>query len=260
MKKFIKNKLLGRKRFQLLFSRLFEISLQGLNIGTGGRHPTENGEAWVLKYALSKIPEKEGLVIFDGGAQIGNYTECVIEALRRVGKSGEIYGFEPSPKEYKKYEEKFSPKGIIALNIALGEAVDRIKFFSPENGTGLGSLHRSDKKSNVYEVESTTIDTIMRQKSIKKIHFLKLDVEGNELSVLKGAKETIQSDKIDFIQFEYSTCSLSAGVSFGDLYDLLHKKYTIYRILRDGFVEIARPGAREEMFFTTNYLAERKRT
>lgn len=258
MKSLIKKMFLGRKCCQRLFSRLFSISLEALNIGTGGRHPDKNGELWVLEYVLSAYAQGEALTIFDGGAQIGVYTECVLKTLEKLGKIGTVYGFEPSSNEYKQYAGNYSSRGVKTFNVALSDEVGTKNLYSPKNSTGLSSLHVGNRKGEAQQVKVTTIDVICGQKNIRKIHFLKLDVEGNELSVLKGGKEIIKNDLIDFIQFEFGMCSLYAGVSFRDLFDTLSEKYNVYRILCDGLEEIKNPSIKEEMFYTTNYLAQRK--
>lgn len=251
--------MLGKKRYQNFFSRLFDISLQGLNIGTGGRHPKDNGEIKAIQYSLSRVSEKENLVIVDAGAQIGIYTECVLNVLSKIQKTSTIYSFEPAENEYKKYVEKFSQlNNVVPYHIALSDKTGIVKLYSPENSTGLGSLYPNNKNQrSVNEVQSTTIDIFCLEKNIKRIHLLKLDVEGNELNVLKGAQKMLTGGCIDFIQFEFGQCSLYAKVSFLDLYDTLKDRYIIHRVLIDGLEEIKHPGTREECFFTTNYLAER---
>ena len=262
MKQFIKRQLFGKKRYQSLFSRCFDISLSGLNIGTGGQHPRHNGEIWALHNALSKVSERDNLVIFDGGAQIGIYTQCVLDTLLDLNKNATVYGFEPGENEYQKYTEKFLGwKNVIPSHTALNNKIGTVKLYAPKNSTGLGSLYPSDRnKQNVNEAESITIDQFCRDRNIKKIHLLKLDVEGNELNVLRGAEKMLENGSIDFIQFEFGICSLAAKISFRALYDILKSRYTISRILTDGLEEIKNPGLREECFFTTNYLAEKKQT
>ena len=84
---------------------------------------------------------------------------------------------------------------------------------------------------------------------------LKLDVEGHELKVLNGAHSLINSNSIDFIQFEFGGCNIDSRTYFQDFFYLLNPYYEIYRLVKDGIVLIEHYEERHEVFVTTNYLA-----
>jgi hypothetical protein len=84
-----------------------------------------------------------------------------------------------------------------------------------------------------------------------------LDIEGHELNALKGAKEMINKNAIDFIQFEFGGCNIDSRTYFQDFFYLLKNKFKIYRILTDGLFEIVEYKETHEVFITVNYLAER---
>jgi len=107
-------------------------------------------------------------------------------------------------------------------------------------------------------VDIRTIDSFCLEKNIDHISFLKLDTEGNELNILKGAKNMINSEKIDFIQFEFGGCNIDSKTYFQDFYYLLNPRYQIYRILENGLFPIKKYCETNEIFLTTNYLAEKK--
>ena len=92
-----------------------------------------------------------------------------------------------------------------------------------------------DKKE---EISLDTIDNYCEEQGIKKIHFLKLDIEGHELSALHGAKKMIANGNIYFIQFEFGGCNIDSATHFQDFYYFLKGKYRIHRILKDGLKEI----------------------
>lgn len=249
MKNLIKKHSLGKKAFQPLFRRLFDISIEGMNIGTGGRHPNENGELFVAKYILAKESDP---VVFDVGAQGGDYMAAILDFKKNKAK---IYAFEPCLKDYRLLTEQFSDK-VTVVQSALGNADGEATLYYPENVSGLSSLHKPSDKFNKSEVVPIqTIDTFCKKNSITNITLLKLDVEGNELACLKGAKEMLSN--IKYIQFEMSTASRDARTYFRDIFNFL-PDYTIYRILRDGLYKIESTERITELLFTTNYLAERK--
>ena len=249
MKKVIK-KIFGKKVFQPFFRRLFDISIEGMNIGTGGGDFYKNGESFTLKYVLSKEADP---IIFDVGAQGGDHIREIIKLTKGAAK---IYAFEPCLKDYRILEKTFGDKAVIVKS-ALGDTEGEVTLYRPDNINGLSTLHKPQGRiSESEKVEIQTIDNFCKTNKIKYITFLKLDIEGNELSCLKGAKQTLPN--ITYIQFEFSISSRDSRTYFRDIFNFL-SDYTIYRILKDGLFEIKSPEKITELLFTTNYLAIRKR-
>lgn len=75
------------------------------------------------------------------------------------------------------------------------------------------------------------------------------------LKVLKGAKDLIGKNSIDFIQFEFGGANIDSRTYFQDFYYLLTPYYKIYRILKDGLIAIDAYKEIYEIFLTTNFLA-----
>jgi len=131
---------------------------------------------------------KEGDVVLDVGAHIGYYT---LLAAVRVGDSGHIHAFEPVSKIFERLSRNISINKItnVTLNrIAVSDKCGKISIFVADNtNTGKSSLFRMLNFSGVIEdVDSITIDKYLEQKAVEKVHLVKIDVEGNELAVLKG--------------------------------------------------------------------------
>jgi len=251
MKKIIKKIFFGKKAFQTFFRRLFDISIEGMNIGTGGRSINETGELFAIKYALSK---ETNPTVFDVGAQGGDYVKEIFNITKGKAK---IYAFEPCLRDYQILEKELGEKATI-IKSALGDTEGKATLYYPDNVGGLSSLHKPHNGFNESEeVKIQTIDNFCKLNNIKNITLLKLDVEGNELACLKGAEHMLPT--IKYIQFEFSTASRDARVYFRDIFNFL-SDYKIYRILRDGLYEIRNPEKITELLFTTNYLAERKNT
>lgn len=139
-------------------------------------------------------------------------------------------------------------------------------LFVPENPelSGLGSVfqrrldHLGIDVAAVGQIELRTLDDFCAESGIDRIHLLKLDVEGGECAVLKGAKRLLSEGRVDFIQLEFGGCNIDARVFWQDLFYLLSGQFELYRILRDGFEPVARYDEREEIFVTTNFLAGRR--
>jgi Methyltransferase FkbM domain len=78
-----------------------------------------------------------------------------------------------------------------------------------------------------------------------------VDVEGNELNVLKGASEMIRKGNIDFIQFEFGGTDIDSRTFFQDFYYLLKDNYKIYRIYRNGLDPIRQYNQTQEIFLAS---------
>lgn len=154
----------------------------------------------------------EGKTIFDIGAHIG-YLSMGFSKL--TGKSGQVYAFEPNPYNIERFKKhlEINPeiKNIKIINCALSNKKGEEEFvFSPKiekgasSGSFLNSAHTFWDK-DVYEkkigfkrmmVKTKTLDQLYESGEIKnKPDLLKIDIEGAEFLMLKGAKNTIAKYK-----------------------------------------------------------------
>ena len=89
------------------------------------------------------------------------------------------------------------------------------------------------------DVKQTTIDTIVKKHGIKKISFLKLDIEGSEYNALLGAKKALSDGIIDYIQLEYNQTWVEGGGTIKKIFDLADKySYKLFRIRKKDLLSI----------------------
>lgn len=143
-------------------------------------------ELLVLKKIISK-----GDLAVDVGAHHGIYTN---QLKKLVGKSGKIYSLEPQPTLYKYLTSAFKNyENIIVLNAAAHNVNSTQQLFTPiHNGslaTGGASLKKQNVQNSVQVVNTITIDSL----NLDRCNFIKIDVEGGELSVLEGSLSTIKN-------------------------------------------------------------------
>jgi FkbM family methyltransferase len=253
---------LGHRRFQNLFQATVDVGLAGLNIGEG-TDPRSSGERFAAKYVQAWLgPRSDAAILFDVGANIGNYARSLLEIF---GSSARVWAFEPAEGAFSVLQLKLG--GIANLNLrrlALGDRNGTAVLHAPAKGSKLATLHDMHSRlqqrglhiSVEEQVELSTIDDFCRSEDLERIDFLKLDVEGHELSVLRGASEMIERDAIGAIQFEFGAANLDSRTYFRDFYLLLSPKYSLYRVLQDGLFPIDRYKETHEIFKrATNYLA-----
>jgi len=253
--------LAGKKKYQSFFENLHKASLYGMNVG-GGAGADISGEKITIDYIQKKLRKTENLILFDVGANVGKYANLLYETF---DKNTQIYSFEPSPIAFQKLLENTENKANVkAFNFGFGEKEQIMTLYRDKDASGLASVyqrelvHHQIEMNKTEEINIKAIDSFVIEKQIDKIDLLKLDVEGHELKVLEGAKNILASGKINFIQFEFGGCNIDSRTYFRDFYNLLHKQYKIYRILKDGLQELKSYKESYETFYTTNYLAEKK--
>jgi len=255
------NKIKGQKEYQSLFEELNAISLRGMNIG-GWSNTNNSGEKNALYYIFDKLKQKDSIVLFDVGANVGKYSVLLHEVFNDNSK---IFSFEPSKFTYKILTQNTQEFDNVKLyNFGFGDKNASFTLYSNKEGSGIASLYKRrldhfDIDMDIKEkIEIKTIDTFCKENNITNVNFLKLDIEGNELKALHGAKTMLENHKVDFIQFEFGGRNIDSRTYFQDFYYLLKEDYYIYRIVKDGLYKIERYKEMYEAFITTNYLAERK--
>jgi len=173
---------------------------------------------------FKKLIER-GQIVIDIGANIGYYT---LMAAARVGKNGKVYSFEPFSSTFDLLQEnirinKF--ENVILSKIAVLDKEGTIELhLSSVTNTGSTSIsfppNYSGKKENV---KCITLDKFIKEKELKKVDIIKIDVEGAEVKVLNGMKKLLstQSPKV---LIEINEENLNAlGSSKEDIYDFFKK-------------------------------------
>ena len=166
---------------------------------------------------------RRGDVVIDIGANIGLMS---LYAAKLVGKAGEIMSFEPMMEEYDVLLKNIHLnrfEHVHAHNIALGAKNERKWIYAhPEINRGSSSLVKSSGGIAVTEVEIATLDDFLFLHPKKNnIRLVKIDVEGWELEVLKGAKSLLASRHAPALCVEYSSAHPLEGGELTEIWRFL---------------------------------------
>jgi FkbM family methyltransferase len=148
---------------------------------------------------------KEGDVVIDVGAHIGPYT---LETSKRVGLNGKIIAIEADPENFDILNRNIQLNkltNVIALNYAAYSKEDKIRLYLLKKdkssytkyNTVMTDRAQYNNEKSFVEVQANTLDYLLESNGIKHedVNWIKIDVEGAEFDVLKGAKNILSKSK-----------------------------------------------------------------
>lgn len=191
--------------------------------------------------------KKEHPIIFDLGANRGQS----IKRFKKIFPYSKIYSFEPIQEFIKELIAAYNnDKSIILNNYAVGDLNGKLKF-NHYPGTGISSFNKiipgtkwaderigKNKEEFVkqFDSEIVTLDNYCSKNNIDRIDLLKIDVQGYESKVLKGAANLLKSSNIDMIELEIHHDEIYENTQ--NMYDLeqylIPNNYKLFSISNGG--------------------------
>jgi FkbM family methyltransferase len=216
-----------------------------------GSEMEKNGEMLVAREAGPHCRK-----IVDVGSNVGQWLRLFSSFMEEEKKA---IAFEPSPCAVELLKKEFAYEDWVTIHsIALSDTKGEIEFYEEHNAGQTSSLFKDTSLSNAKEVHvqvSTLDDELLAAGLSEGIDFLKIDAEGSDLLVLKGAISMLRRQSIGAIQFEYNYSWAYSGSTLKDALDWLSRLgYKTYIIRKDGLyvLDYKRYG---EYFAYSNYLA-----
>ena len=145
---------------------------------------------------------QDGDVIWDIGANVGLYTE---KFLDQVGSSGQVCAFEPAPGAVQILVDRFKGKeNVRILSYAMGDVDGEVEMLLDENDPASVVNKIIDAKSDVRGkmVKVRTANSVVISGEVPLPNVIKIDVEGYELSVVKGMEPLLVNDNLRCVAIE----------------------------------------------------------
>jgi FkbM family methyltransferase len=135
---------------------------------------------------------RPGMTFVDVGANIGYYTALAID---RIGVSGRIIAIEPEPENFEYLNRTVRAnraKHVVCVRKGASDQEGRLTLYTSSGNRGDNRLYRNDLADGSYEVETSTLDTILDEQGILSADLIKIDVQGFEGQVLRGMRQTLR--------------------------------------------------------------------
>ena len=165
----------------------------------------------------------DDIVIFDVGANVGQS----VEGFKKYFPKARMYTFEPSGKAFALLEKKASAySNVSPYKVALGAQSGEMTLFENSSSDMNSFLEMGSGGSGEIigqtVVPVKTIDQFCLENAITQIDILKIDAQGFDFEVIKGAKESIFSNKVKLLYFEIIFSEMYKNVPrFSEIYDFL---------------------------------------
>jgi len=188
-----------------------------------------NGETWLMRQLIAHrimVNSSEPMVIFDVGANVGDYTRMALREARAARCPIEVYAFEPCLRNCEILRRNFTADSNVRISsVAVADKREQRSLYSERPGSSQASLVKRStlKLADLEEVRVPAIrlDEFMTTENITRLDILKLDIEGAELAALQGLGDRLEASVVELIQFEYGGTALDAGTTLKNFYQLL---------------------------------------
>ena len=185
-------------------------------------------------YIFNNLVKKD-MTVLDIGGNIGYFS---LIASKLVGRQGKVYVFEPDPTNFmylRKNIEINKIENIILVNKCVSNEEGILTLYHHPKYHSCHSIYKniSKKTKAAVEVKAITLN-IMFENDDSEISFIKMDIEGAEMSALMGMDKLIKKNKVKYLLTEFNLRILkSLGKTPRDLITLLDDYFNKYFLMLD---------------------------
>jgi FkbM family methyltransferase len=170
---------------------------------------------------LSSVWQSSPRIFFDVGANVGQTALAALDRFPGIA----VFSFEPHPSTFEQLRRRMEQRPAVEpVQLALGAEQGSAEMFEYEEQSALNSLvsdapyvKRFPHNSRKIRVQCETIDAFCAARNLSVIDVLKIDTEGYDLEVLRGAKGLLQDRAVKFIYLEFNQLAGCADQMRGSL-------------------------------------------
>ena len=163
---------------------------------------------------------REGMTVFDIGANVG---ELTLLFSRFAGETGSVHAFEASADAFNRLKTVINAvdrRNVTLNHLAVSDKNGLVRLhvydnayssFNSEASRPLKNYGLDIKPVGIEETPARTIDDYCEEKKIECIDLLKIDVEGAELQVMRGARRILKSKRVRCLTFEFGQTTFDMG-------------------------------------------------
>ena len=221
---------------------------------------TTNGESALQRWILRFPPPGEQIHVADVGANVGRWSESMLNAASRARRQNDLrlHAFEPDPQAFARLERAFDGVSASLSRNALSDRHGALPFHVVAPGAGRNSLYPVPGASHAARetVVTITLDGYAKQAGVVRFALVKIDAEGHDLAVLRGARDLLVAHRITVAQFEYNHRWVFARFFLRDAFEfLLALGYRIGKLTPQGVEFYPGWDPDLETFVEGNYVA-----
>ena len=223
-----------------------------------------NGESSLQQWVLNMSSPGQRIHVIDVGANVGRWSVAMLAAAQEARRSGDLdlHAFEPSAYTFGQLEATLYGKIVKLHRMAVGDRTGSSLLHIITPGAGTNSLHApsgTPPSGHTEEVAVTTLGSYAERAGLDHITLVKIDTEGHDLAVLRGARELFAGQHISVAQFEYNHRWIYARCYLRDAFELLQPLgYRLGKLTPAGVEFYLSWDAELETFVEGNYVACRQ--
>src|SRR5438552_11264717 len=175
------------------------------------------------------LPNVEPKIVFDVGANVGESAEAYV----RHFPESRVFRFEPLLGTFEQRKRNVAGfPNVECFNFGLSSKAGNVHMVYSPTQSNLSSITIPEPGKPTVEVQVETLERFCKERAIARIDFLKIDTEGHDLEVLKGAERLLRSHSIGAVQVESAMSPLNkTHVDFQAFRDYLEpKRYYLFML------------------------------
>lgn len=185
-----------------------------------------NGESSLQRWILELSPTDREIHVLDVGANVGRWSSAMLFAAQRAGRLDDLrlHIFEPSSYTFALLSEALDGQPVSLHCAALSNQCGSADLYVIAPGAGTNSLHMAagpGSSGRIENVATITMDSYIDRAGVDHVTLVKIDAEGHDLAVLRGARGLFAEKRISVAQFEYNHRWVYAHAFLRDAFELL---------------------------------------